>query len=157
MNLIFRMLALLIASYFKPRLPVENPKNSLVLRVLPNDIDLNLHMNNSRYLTICDLIRVDLFVRTGLVSAMMSEKWMPVICELTMKYKKPLKLFQQYEVQLQVVGWNEKTFEMQHTFIVGDKIIAEGTSQGLILSKNGVIPPAEVMRTVAERSKFKKV
>ena len=50
MNLILRMLAVLLASYFKPRLPVEKPVNSLSLRVLPNDLDINLHMNNGRYL-----------------------------------------------------------------------------------------------------------
>ncbi|MDC0434241.1 thioesterase family protein [bacterium] len=34
--------------------------------VLPNDLDLTMHMNNGRYLTICDFNRVDLFVRSGL-------------------------------------------------------------------------------------------
>ncbi len=67
MNLILRMMALLVGSFFKPRLFIENPKNSLCLRVLPNDIDINLHMNNGRYLTVCDLTRVDMFIRTGLV------------------------------------------------------------------------------------------
>ena len=96
MNLILRMIALLMKSPFKPRLPIEKPKNSLHLRVLPNDIDINLHMNNGRYLTICDLTRVDMFIRTGLAKTMVKEKWIPVISEHTMKYKKALKVFQKY-------------------------------------------------------------
>jgi acyl-CoA thioesterase FadM len=67
------MISLLINSFFKPKLPVEKPKNSLRLRVLPNDIDINLHMNNGRYLTICDLTRVDMFIRTGLAKTMLQE------------------------------------------------------------------------------------
>ncbi len=132
MNLIFRLIAVLVASFFKPRLPVEKPTNSLILRVLPNDIDINLHMNNGRYLTICDLTRVDMFIRSGLsktmIKTMINEKWMPVISEHTMKYKKALKTFQKYEVKMEVTGWNDRSFQMLHTFVVGNRVVAEGTS-----------------------------
>jgi len=151
MNLIFRMLSLLIASYFKKSLPVEKPVNSLCLRVLPNDIDINMHMNNGRYLTICDLTRVDMFIRTGLAKTMFLEKWIPVISEHTMKYKKGLKLFQQYNVHMEIIGWDDKVFKMVHTFIVNDRVVAEGTSMGVIVGKNGVIPPEQVMTTVNKR------
>jgi acyl-CoA thioesterase FadM len=42
---------------------------------------------------------------------------MPVIAEHTMKYKKALKLFQKYKVQMEVTGSNEKAFHMAHTFL----------------------------------------
>lgn len=150
MNLIFRMLSLLMASFFKPRLPIERPKNSLSLRVLPNDIDINLHMNNGRYLTICDLTRVDMFIRTGLAKIMFKKKWIPVISEHTMKYKKGLNLFQHYEVHMEVSGWDEKAFHMIHTFIAAGRVVAEGTSKGVIVSKNGVVPPVTVMEAVRQ-------
>jgi len=148
LNLIFRMLGLLLMSFFKAKLPVEKPKNELRLRVLPNDIDINLHMNNGRYLTICDLTRVDMFIRSGLAMTMIKQKWRPVISEHTMKYKKGLKLFQAYTIKMEVIGWDEKSFKMTHTFIVNDRVVAEGTSKGVILSKSGVIPPREVMDKV---------
>lgn len=151
MNLIFRMLAILVASFFKPRLPVTNPTNALRMRVLPNDIDLNMHMNNGRYLTICDLSRVDVFLRTGLAQTMLKEKWMPVIAEHTMRYRRPLRAFQQYEVRMEIVGWDERTFDMRHTFVVSGKVAAEGTSRGVILSKTGVVAPEDVMTKVVER------
>lgn len=150
MNLIFRMLALYLKSFFKPRLPIKKPKNELILRVLPNDIDINFHMNNGRYLTICDLTRIDMFIRTGLAKTMLKEKWIPVISEHTMKYKKGLALFQKYTVKMEVTGWDEKAFKMIHTFVVGDRVVAEGTSQGVIVSKSsGVISPVDVMDKVA--------
>ncbi len=143
------MILLLLASFRKPRLPYINPKNSLSLRVLPNDIDINMHMNNGRYLTICDLTRVDMFIRTGLAKTMVKEKWMPVISEHTMKYKKGLTLFQKYDVHMEVAGWDEKAFRMIHTFMVDDRVVAEGTSLGVIVSKHGVIPPDHVLKKVA--------
>ena len=156
MNLILRMIALLVGSLFKPKLPVEKPRNSLIMRVLPNDIDINLHMNNGRYLTICDLTRVDMFIRTGLAKTMVKEKWMPVISEHTMKYKKPLKLFQKYEIKMEVTGWDDRSFQMLHRFLVKDRIVAEGTSLGVIVSKTGVVPPVAVMEKVTERLSNKK-
>ena len=157
MNLIFRMMELLMKSFFKERLPIKKPKNSLCLRVLPNDIDINLHMNNGRYLTICDLTRVDMFIRTGLAKTMIKEKWIPVISEHTMKYKKGLKLFQKYTIKMEVTGWDEKSFKMLHTFIVGERVVAEGTSCGVVLSKTGVIPPELVMKKVASRLNAKNI
>ena len=151
MNLIFRMLGLLVASYFKPRLPHIKPTNNLSLRVWPNDIDINFHMNNGRYLTICDLSRVDMFIRTGLAKTMLKEKWFPVIAEHTMTYKKPLKPFQKYMVTMAVTGWDDRSFNMVHTFFVDDRVMAEGTSKGVIVSKKeGVIPPQRVMETVVQ-------
>jgi len=134
MSLIFRMFWLLLSSRFKPRLPHIKPVNELNMMVLPNDLDINLHMNNGRYLTICDLSRVDMF---------------PIITEHTMKYKKALKLFQKYTVTMTVTGWDERSFDMVHTFHVGDRVVAEGTSKGVIYSKkDGIISPEQVMETV---------
>ena len=151
MNLLVRMLSLLISSVFKSKLAIEYPNNSLSLRVLPNDIDINLHMNNGRYLTICDLSRVDMFIRTGLAKTMIKERWMPVISEHTMTYKKPLGLFEKYQVEMEIVGWDEKFFNMTHAFIVEGRVVAQGTSKGCVVSKQGVKSPAEVMKKVNER------
>ena len=137
-----------LASYFKDHLPIVRPKNHLTLRVLPNDLDINLHMNNGRYQTICDLTRVDMFIRTGLAKTMVREKWIPIISEHTMKYKWPLKLFQKYQVQMEVTRWDEKAFYMTHVFILKGRVVAEGTSVGMIKGKEGTIAPELVMRRV---------
>ena len=152
MSLIFRMIWLLIAARFKPRLPHIKPYNELNMMVFPNDLDINMHMNNGRYLTICDLNRVDMFIRSGLARTMLKQKWMPIITEHTMIYRKALKPFQKYRVTMKVTGWDDRAFDMAHEFLVGDRLVAEGTSKGVIYSKkDGVIPPQKVMDTV-ERS-----
>ncbi|MFC1839363.1 acyl-CoA thioesterase [Thermodesulfobacteriota bacterium] len=114
MNLIFRMLYILVASFFKPRLPIQKPKNILNFRVLPNDVDININMNNGRYLTICDLSRVDMFIRTGIAKTIIMERWKSVISEHTMKIKKPLNLFQKYELKMEEISWDDKSFHMLH-------------------------------------------
>ena len=49
-------------------------RSSLAFRVSPGDIDVNRHMNNGRYLTIMDLGRIDVLIRTGLWREMNRQK-----------------------------------------------------------------------------------
>jgi len=151
MNLIFRMLWVIVMSKFRGRLEVGNFVSVLNLHVLPNDIDINFHMNNGRYLTICDLNRIDVFARSGLLKAMFKRNWIPVIAEHTMAYKKPLDLFQKYEVKLEVLKWDEKYFYMTHTFTVGESVVAEGTSKGCVYARGkGVVSPADAIAAVEQ-------
>jgi acyl-CoA thioesterase FadM len=148
MNLLFRMLYVLLSALFRPRIGTDEFGSRLRLRTLPNDLDINLHMNNGRYLTICDLNRVDLFIRSGLAKQMLKRKWMPMIADHTMTYKKPLKLFEPFEVELAVTHWDAKYFYMTHTFTAGGRVAAVGTSKGVIRSREGVVDPGLVMESV---------
>ncbi|MDP5009021.1 MAG: thioesterase family protein, partial [Glaciimonas sp.] len=134
----------------RERLPVGVSESRLNLITLPNDLDINLHMNNGRFLTIADLSRIDLFIRTGLTTAMRKEKWAPIITEHTMAYKRSLRLFNKFEAVMQLTHWDERAFYMSHQFIRGDRIIAEGTSVGVILGREGVIPPETVLTRLRE-------
>lgn len=154
MNLLFRMLWVIVRAFFMPRM-AGRFASTLTLRVLPNDIDINFHMNNGRYLTICDLNRVDIFARSGLLKEMFKRNWIPVIAEHTMTYKKPLNLFRRYEVQLEVLHWDEKYFYMTHTFICAGKVAAAGTSKGCVYARGqGVVAPGDALAAV-ERDKSK--
>lgn len=153
MNLIIRLIYVYVFSLFRERLAIEHSKSRLSLHVLPNDLDINLHMNNGRYLTICDLNRVDLFIRTGLLKAMRKRRWFPVIAEHTMSYKKSLHLFERFDVALEVTHWDDKYFYMTHTFSSNHRVVAAGTSKGAIRSRSAVIKPAEVIAAVEQDRK----
>ncbi len=149
MNLIFRMLWVLIRSLFCERIEEDNLVSEFDLHVLPNDIDINFHMNNGRYLTICDLNRVDIFARSGLLKAMFKRNWIPVIAEHTMTYKKPLGIFGRYKVKTEVTHWDEKYFYMMHTFSKGERIMAEGTSKGCVYARGiGVVKPIDALAAI---------
>lgn len=150
MSLLLRMLYVLLLSRFRERLPVRSATSRLMLRTLPNDLDINFHMNNGRYLTICDLNRVDVFIRTGLAKVMLQRKWMPIIADHTMTYKKPLQLWERFEVALEMTHWDEKYFYMTHTFTSGGRVAAVGTSKGVVRSREGVVAPADVVAAVEQ-------
>jgi acyl-CoA thioesterase FadM len=152
MNLIIRMLWVWLLSLRRERLPVGVSESRLRLITLPNDLDINLHMTNGRYLTIADLSRVDMFLRTGLAKVMFKEKWTPIVTEHTRVYKRSLKVFSRFDLVMQLTHWDERSFHMSHQFIVDDRIVAHGTSVGVIRSRDGVVPPETVLARVrAER------
>lgn len=145
MNLFLRLLYVLARSFFRERLPADRLTTSLDMLTFPNDLDVNLHVNNGRYLTLCDLSRVDYFIRSGLARLMLKQGWMPVISEHTMVYKKSLKAFQRFELEMSITHWDEKFVYMQHRFVRHGRLVAEGTSKGAIVSKAGVVQPQQMI------------
>lgn len=148
MNLYFRLLYVLLISLFRPKLPAGVATSQLNMVVMPNDLDVNFHVNNGRYLTLCDLNRVDLFIRSGLLSTMKRYGWMPIIADHTMTYRRPLKLFRCFSMTMDLTHWDEKYFYMSHRFSIHDKLVAEGMSKGVVRGKGGVISPEQVIRAV---------
>ena len=66
MNLYLRLFLLLFRLIGLPRKGLLE-ESRVAFRVLPNDCDVNLHMNNGRYLSFMDLGRVHLVAQVGLM------------------------------------------------------------------------------------------
>jgi acyl-CoA thioesterase FadM len=63
------------------------------LRVWPNDLDFNIHVNNGRYLALADIGRMHWFVRTGVLGVTRQQKAFPVIGDAIAKFRHDLKVF----------------------------------------------------------------
>ncbi len=120
MNLWFRLLHLLLCSWFRPRLQAPTGVSRLQFRVLPTDIDLNLHMTNGRYWTIFDLGRLDLVLRTGLGKVAMRRKWAPIAGAGTIQFRRELKPFQRFTLETRMVGWVGGRILMEQRVLIGD-------------------------------------
>ncbi len=77
-------------------------------RVWPTDIDLLLHMNNGKYLSVMDIARFDMIQRSGVLDLFQREGWYTVIVGQTISYRKSLKPGQKYWVESRVLGFDEK-------------------------------------------------
>ena len=40
---------------------------------------------------------------------------------------------------MQIIDWDDRVFNMTHTFTIGNRVIAEGTSKGVIVGSSGVV------------------
>ncbi len=139
MNLYFRFFLTVILAFFRPRLgPLE--ESVVKFRVWPNDLDLNAHMNNGRYLTLMDLGRMDLIVRLGLFGPSLKNKWRPAVASQTILFRRSLKPFQKYELRTRILGWDTKWIYLEQLFMIGVKPAARALVKALILEPQGAVP-----------------
>lgn len=117
MNLYIRLIALLIKSLFRPHIDIMDTSVTR-FRVWPNDLDMNIHMNNGRYLTLMDLGRLDLMIRSGLARAAMKKNYGPVLGSAKIRYRLPLLPFHPFELHTRLVCWDEKWAYMEQRFVI---------------------------------------
>ena len=103
MNLIFRALWVFILSFFRRRLRLPEEESVLDMHVWPTDLDTNFHMNNGRYLTIMDLGRLDMILRSGLLKMAMKQKAVPILSSATIRYRLSLDPFQPYKLVSKII------------------------------------------------------
>ncbi len=155
MNLWLRLLWLLLTA--RCRGPLQLPKDASVIsfRVWPHDLDPSLHMNNGRYLTIMDLGRLDVMVRSSLWRAAVKNRWTPIASAIAIRFSRELRPFQRYRLQTRLACWDQTLVVMEQTFIIegGER---DGQIAARALFKGGIyerrsrafVPIAVLMETI---------
>ncbi|MEM8540323.1 MAG: thioesterase family protein [Pseudomonadota bacterium] len=115
MNLWFRTLLVYLFAHFRPKADVMDELR-LPLRVWPTDIDVAVHMNNGRYLSLADLGRWDLMIRIGFWKTMRSNGWHPVVGASKIWHRRSLQPFQKFELTTQLLFWDEKWTYIEHRY-----------------------------------------
>lgn len=119
MNLWFRLIWMVLTARLRGKVQLFDT-SVLRMRVMPNDLDLNGHVNNGRYFTLADLGRLDFVIRTGAARVAIANRAFPLIGDAVAKFRKDLKLFQRYDLQSRLLGWDDKWFFMEQRFVRGD-------------------------------------
>lgn len=147
MNLYLRLLKLLALLPFVRR---QDPfaESRLSFRVWPNDCDLNLHMNNGRYLTFMDLGRVHYVAQAGLLRHVLRQRWGAVMSAAEVNFIRPLAPFQKFELVTRMLTWDEKYFYLEHRFESREELCAIATVRGLLLHGGQPVPTAQVLRAL---------
>lgn len=142
MNLYLRLIWTLLRSRRLPRLEAGDTLER-VLRVMPNDIDINGHMNNGRYLTVIDLMLVEYFVRTGFARVMLKRGWRPMSGGSFVTYRRGLKPLQRYTLRFRLDACDEHWNYMRFEFAAGDRVCAAGYMKGAAVGRAGLVTNAE--------------
>lgn len=144
MNLFFRLIWMYVSTLFKGDI---NLLEELVTqrRVLPTDLDINLHMNNGRYMTLTDIERMELLLRSGAWKKLRKKGWLPVLGGCMVTFRKPLNPFQKYSVHTKIVCWDDKWLYIQHIFKRGEDIAAIDIVRGTFVGKQGRVPIEDVI------------
>ena len=118
MNLWFRLIWLLITARFRPRLIMPDGISVRRFHVLPHDLDLSLHMNNGRYLTIMDLGRLDVMLASGLWRAVLRHKWTPIASTVKIRYRREMRAFARFRLETRILAWDADAVVMEQVFVL---------------------------------------
>ena len=140
MNLWLRLFWYALTTWRRAPLAGAEAVGRLDFQVLPLDLDLSLHMNNGRYLTLMDLGRLDYLVRTGLWSAVRRHNWTPIASAVAIRYRRELRPFARFRIETRLVSWAEASVVMEQTFILtsgphAGQVAARGLFKGGIYSR----------------------
>lgn len=145
MNLIIRLLRVFLFSFFRSSVDFFGT-GIIHFRVVPTDLDLNLHMTNSRYHSVMDLGRLDLLMRSKGRDFFLKNKWQAVLGASHIRFRRSLKCFQKFELQTRVIGWDEKWFYIEQRIFSGGHLITVALLKALFISRRGSVPTQKVFK-----------
>jgi acyl-CoA thioesterase FadM len=144
MHLLLRTLLLLFTSARRPRLNVWD-ESSLLLRVLPTDIDIAMHVNNGMYFSLMDLGRFDLMVRAGIWDRMRRRGWTPVVSGETIAFRKSLQLWQPYTIETRIIGLDSKAIYFEQRMVAGGEIYARAHIATRLVHKGRPVSQEDIL------------
>lgn len=136
MNLWLRLLLLRLQVARRPRVGIWDTVRT-PFRVAPTDLDALGHMNNGKFLSIMDLGRLDLMVRSGLWRVFSSRGWYPVVAGQSITYRRSLNPGQRFDLYSRFVGVHDTWVYVDQTFAVGTTVHAHAVVRARFLRKTG--------------------
>ncbi len=113
LKLFGRMIPAIVRGISHPRLhPTKTVRSGF--RVLPHDIDINLHLNNGRYMQLIDVNRMEFLLRTGLVQIILKQGWKPILGSVTIQFRRELRLWERAIASTHLLGWDDRWVYLEH-------------------------------------------
>lgn len=155
MNLWLRLIWLLLTAKSRGAIVMPHGSSSLMFRVWPHDCDVSVHMNNGRYLTLMDLGRTDIMLRSGLWREAQRQGWTPIASAVAIRYRRELRPLQAFRLDTRLLCWEDALVVMEQTFVIqggarDGQIAARALFKGGLYDrgKRRFVPISELMQTI---------
>jgi len=147
MNLYFRMILVLLKSFFAKKIsPLTTSQVSF--RVFPFDCDLNFHLTNSRYFSFMDLGRMHYIGKLKITSKVLKNKWIPVLAGSEATFIRQVRPFQKVTISTQLLTWDEKYQYFYQRFTVNKKIVATALAKTAAFANGETVPSNKIVALV---------
>lgn len=114
-------------------------------RCWPWDIDMWLELNNGRTLTLYDLGRTVLAVRTGLAGALRQKRWGLTMAGVSVRYRRRIRTFERFEMRSRLVCWDDRfLYVEQSMWKPDDECAGHVLYRSAVIGKGGIVPPKDV-------------
>ena len=116
-----------------------DPVSRISRRVWPNEIDINLHMNQAVYAEVLELGRIDWAIRSGGWQQWRREQVKPVVAEQRVIYRRELKPLQRYIIDTRAIGFDGRLMCIEGHVLVNDRVHAKSEAKLIFIGADGVI------------------
>ena len=140
----YRVATTILGQALQPRVALFDPVR-LSMRVSPADVDPYLHLNNGRYLTLMDIGRYQMALRTGMFQMMWRRQWWPVLGTAVIQYRRELRLFERFDLVTRFTTWHGKWFFVEQRFEKDGHLYADAIVRGVFRYRGRSIPCGEVV------------
>lgn len=113
----------------------------------PWDIDIWMELNNGRTLTLYDLGRTMLTLRTGLAGVLKREGWAVAVAGTSIRYRRRIKAFERFEMKSRAIGWDARFIYVEQGMWKANGDCANHALLRMVVTdKNGIVPPERVIK-----------
>lgn len=144
MVVLFRFLFAIFKSRFRLPLGVLD-ECVIAMRVWPNDLDLNMHMNSGRYISMMDIGRVEIMARSRILGRVLQRGWRPLVGATFIRYRKSLLPFERFTVRSHIVCWDEKWLYFEHILERRGEVAAQAYVRALLRGPKGNVRMTELL------------
>ena len=129
--------------------PLENLTDTHVSHHIcwPHDLDIWMELNNGRTLTLYDLGRTMLTLRTGLAGVLKREGWAVAVAGTSIRYRRRIKAFERFEMKSRAIGWDARfIYVEQGMWKANGDCANHALLRTVVTDKNGIVPPERVIK-----------
>ncbi|WP_284164080.1 acyl-CoA thioesterase [Frigidibacter sp. SD6-1] len=117
----------------------------------PWDLDFFLELNNGRTLTLFDLGRVPLGMRTGFNAALSRRRWGVAVAGSAIRYRRRVRAFDRVTIRTRCIGWDARFLYMEQSMWKGEDCTSQQVIRSAVTSKAGIVPVADVLAEMGVR------
>ena len=114
----------------------------------PWDLDFWVELNNGRTLTLYDLGRVPMAMRTGLLPILKTKRWGITVAGNTTRYRRRVVMFDRLEMVSRCIGWDARFIYMEQSMWRKGECTSHMLLRSAVTSKGGIVPPSEVLAAI---------
>ena len=123
--------------------------------VLPSDIDLHMHMNNSKYLREMDFGRTKMYLESGIREEGRKLGAVMLVAAISIRYRRSLPLWSRFSLSTRIVHWSNEAFYLEQRFIGQDGFThAIAMVKMVARSKSGRVSPIEMIKHLTKVKEF---
>ena len=145
-----RLIRVVIQSGLQKKKNLLYEESTINLRVLPQDIDPFMELNNGRYVTLLDLGRFGYGANVKISKFLKANQWSLTIVGTYNEYRFRLRLFQKFILKTKIFGYDEKWFYFFQKAERNNKTHMASVVKFAFTSKNGIVLPKEVIKAMDE-------